>query len=223
MGLGKSSWKAAQQRRTWWCWSTAIRTWARSVPKRPRQPTASWPASEIVQAVGLGSDCPLVHSTGDSSSTEAAGEKHMLPSQLHSSSNRLKRINLTPCRCPQVRWKELQPKGLSATSSLCRASVVLELTQQKHYFVSDCFTTKPLSQCYRLRASELQAPFSNTSIDCQPCLQQQISWISRAVMKEYRAVSYLQNRLPCKNSFLKSFEKMVWKDQYERKIKAEVL
>ena len=65
------------------------------------------------------------------------GKTHAANSAEHSSSNRLKRINLTPCRCPQVRWKELQPKGLSTTPSLCRAFVLLELTLQKHYFVSD--------------------------------------------------------------------------------------
>jgi len=52
IGLGKSGWKIAQQKRTWECWLTASWTWASSVPRWPRRPMASWPASEIAWPAG---------------------------------------------------------------------------------------------------------------------------------------------------------------------------
>ena len=54
IGLGKSGWKAAWQKRTWGCWSTAGWIWGSSVPRWPRRPIASWLVSEIVQPAGLG-------------------------------------------------------------------------------------------------------------------------------------------------------------------------
>ena len=47
-GLGRSGWKGARQKRTWGCWWTAGWTWAGSVPRWPRRPTASWLGSGIV-------------------------------------------------------------------------------------------------------------------------------------------------------------------------------
>jgi len=54
MAPGKSGWEAAWQKRSWGCWSTAMWTWVSSVPRWPRRPMASWPASEIVWPAGLG-------------------------------------------------------------------------------------------------------------------------------------------------------------------------
>lgn len=47
-GLGKSGWKASQQKRTCVCWSTTSCTWLISVLRCPRRPKASWPVPEIV-------------------------------------------------------------------------------------------------------------------------------------------------------------------------------
>ena len=58
-GLGRSGWKAARQKKTWRCWSTAGWTWASSVPRWPRRPTASWLGSGIVWPAGAGRwSCP---------------------------------------------------------------------------------------------------------------------------------------------------------------------
>ena len=47
-------WKAA-----WGCWSTSGWTWASSVPRWPRRPTASWLGSGIVRPVAVGwRSCP---------------------------------------------------------------------------------------------------------------------------------------------------------------------
>ena len=58
-GLGKSSWKSDQRKRTLGSWLTAGWTWAISVPRWPRRPRASWLLSGIVwpAAAGRGS-CP---------------------------------------------------------------------------------------------------------------------------------------------------------------------
>ena len=58
-GLGRSGWKAAQWKRTLGCRSTAGWTWASSVPRWPRRPTASWLGSGIVWPAGAGRwSCP---------------------------------------------------------------------------------------------------------------------------------------------------------------------
>ena len=70
-GLGRSGWKAAWQKRTWECWLTAGWTWASSVPRWPRGPTASWLVSGIVWPAGVGrwlSPCAW-HGWGRTSST----------------------------------------------------------------------------------------------------------------------------------------------------------
>ena len=70
-GLGKSAWKAAKQKRTCACWSTAGWTWASSVPRWPRRLTASWLVSEILWPAGVGGwSCPCTrHWGGHSSNT----------------------------------------------------------------------------------------------------------------------------------------------------------
>ena len=70
-GLGRSGWKAAWQKRTLGCWSTASWTWASSVPRWPRRPTASWLVSGIVWPAGAGRwSCPCTrHWWGCTSST----------------------------------------------------------------------------------------------------------------------------------------------------------
>ena len=56
---GRSGWRAAQWKRTWGCSSTASWTWASSVPRWPRRPTASWLVSGIVWPAGVGRwPCP---------------------------------------------------------------------------------------------------------------------------------------------------------------------
>ena len=53
-GLGRSGWKADKQKRTLRCWLTVGWTWASSVPRWPRRPTASWFVSGIVWPAGAG-------------------------------------------------------------------------------------------------------------------------------------------------------------------------
>ena len=58
-GLGKNGWKAAQRKRNWGCWWTGGWTWASSVLRWPRRPTASWLVWGIVWPAGLGRwSCP---------------------------------------------------------------------------------------------------------------------------------------------------------------------
>ena len=47
-GLGQSSWKTVQGKRTWGCWLMLGWTWANSVPRWLRGPMPSCPALEIV-------------------------------------------------------------------------------------------------------------------------------------------------------------------------------